>query len=176
MAEKMEIFETIKTRRSAREYKPDDVADDLIKRVIDAARWSPSAANAQPVEFVIVKDGERRKKIANLCGHGAFIADAPVAIVACVDVKRSERKLGGIGRELCIHDCAASMQNLLLSAHALGLGTCWVGVFNEKKLKELIGIPEHVRIVAITPLGYPEKVPKTPERRELGDIMHKESW
>jgi len=171
----LELFEAIFGRRSIRAFKKDAVPEDYLLKLIDAARFAPSAGNLQPWEFVIVESVEGRKALAKAALNQTFIFEAPVAIVVCANEARSRRYYGERGAKLyCIQDTAAAIQNLLLSAYALGLGACWVGAFNEVEVAKIIGADGNVRPIAIIPIGFPLEKPYPPSRRSLKEIIHKE--
>jgi len=173
----VELFEAIKGRRSIRRFQEKDVPYELVMKLIDAARWAPSAGNVQPWEFVVVRDPGLKKALARAALNQMFIAQAPVVIVVCADEIRSGSVYGPRGATLyCIQDTAAATQNMLLAAHALGLGACWVGAFNEEEVRRVLGIPPGVRPVAIVPIGYPAESPSPPRRRELGEIIHHDGF
>ncbi len=164
---------TIRLRRSVRRYRPDPVPRELIERVMDAARWAPSAVNMQPWQFVVLTDPERRRALAKSTGIAgvvlqSHVAEAPVLIALCGDERRSS---------WYIHDCCLASQNLMLAATALGLGTCWIGLFDEAKVWQALGLPEGMRVVGLITLGYPlhEYQPPTP-RLPLDSIVHWESF
>ena len=171
----MDVFETIKRRRSIRAFKNIDVPKETIEKLIDAARWAPSAGNIQPWEFIIVRNPEIKRKLAEAALNQTFIEEAPVVIVVCADCERSSRGYGSRGATLyCIQDTAAAIQNIHLAATALGLGTCWIGAFREEPVKKLLKIPDGVRPVAIIPVGYPAEQPSPRPRRPLNEIVHYE--
>ena len=173
----MDVFEAISLRRSVRAYRSDDVPDEFIARIIDAARHAPSAGNIQPWEFIVIRKPEIKSRLAEAALYQNFIEEAPVVIVVCADQIRSSRGYGSRGASLyCIQDTAAAIENLLLAACALGLGTCWVGAFNEDKVKSVLRIPEGVRPVAIIPVGYPAEKPQKRYRRPLKEIIHYETF
>lgn len=173
----MEVIEIIKRRRSIRRYKPDPVPDSDIMTILEAARWAPSAGNLQPWEFVVVKDGNKRVELAKAAYRQGWIAEAPVIIVVCAAIERTARYYGERGASLyCIQDTAAATQNILLSACALGYGTCWVGAFNEDRVRKILGLPGGVRPVALVTLGKPAELPSPPPRRPLDSIVHLNSW
>jgi len=168
----MELSEVIKGRRSIRAFKQQDVPEEAVEKLIDAARHAPSAGNIQPWEFVIARKPDTKKKLAQ-AAHQAFVEEAPVVIVVCADEKRSSRGYGKRGEKLyCIQDTAAATQNILLTAYSLGLGTCWVGAFNEKEAKKVLRTPSGMRPVAMIPVGYPNKTPSERDRRPLSQIIH----
>ncbi len=169
----MEVFEAIKTRRSVRAFTKQDVPNEVVLKLIDAARWAPSAGNIQPWEFVIVRNPDVKRKLAAAALHQTFIEEAPVVVVVCADQFRSERGYGSRGAGLyCLQDTAAATQNLLLAAHALGLGACWVGAFYEREVSEALKVPKGVRPVAILPIGHPAESPSPRPRRPLSEIVH----
>lgn len=173
----MDVFEAIKGRRSVRAYASREVSDETVERLIDAARWAPSAGNVQPWEFIIVRSSEIKRKLAAAALNQTFIEEAPVVIVVCADKQRSAQAYGSRGASLyCIQDTAAAIQNLHLAAYALGLGTCWVGAFREDQATEALGLPLHIRPVAIIPVGYPAEKPKPRPRRSLEEIIHRETF
>ncbi len=173
----MEVMEAIKGRRSIRHYLDREVSDELILELLDAARWAPSAGNLQPWEFVLVRDPARKRDIARAALNQMFIAEAPAVIVVCADTFRSASIYGTRGATLyCLQDTAAAIQNMLLAAHARGLGTCWVGAFREADVGRLIRAPAGVRPVAIVPVGYPAERPRPPPRRSVREILHHETF
>jgi nitroreductase len=150
----MELMEAIRKRRSIWRYKPDPVQEKDITHVLEAARLAPSWSNAQSYHFVVVTDEHVRRKVAE-AGMG-WIVEAPVIIVACSD----PAKAGAKGDQLYyLVDVGIALEHLMLAATELGLGTCWVGVFDEAMVKEALGVPEDIRVVASTPLGYPDEAP-----------------
>lgn len=173
----MEVFEAIKGRRSIRAFKAADVPAETVEKLIDAARWAPSAGNIQPWEFIVVRNREIKRKLAKAALGQSFIEEAPVVIVVCADEERSARGYGVRGRTLyCIQDTAAAIQNIHLAAYALGLGTCWVGAFREDEAREALKIPEGIRPVALIPVGYPAETPSPRGRRPLKQIIHYETF
>jgi nitroreductase len=173
----MELSEAIKGRKSIRAFKKQDAPEEIVEKLIDAATWAPSAGNIQPWEFVIVRKPAIKKKLAQAALNQPFIEEAPVVIVVCADEKRSSMGYGVRGGTLyCIQDTAAATQNILLTAYSLGLGTCWVGAFNEDEAKKAVNAPEGIRPVAIIPVGYANEAPSQRDRRPISQIMHHESF
>ena len=172
----MDVFEAIQKRRSVRSYKPTPVPDEKLRKVLEAARLAPSAGNFQPWHFIVVMDSDKRKKIARGCRFGHFLAESPVVIVGCGNQRSSPRWHA-------IDTCIA-MENLVLAATGEGLGTCWIGTFNEKEIREMLKIPSHLKVVALLALGYPrEKLDILAKvshlirpRRKLGKIVHLEEY
>jgi nitroreductase len=173
----MDFYDVIKTRRSARQYRPDPIPKDVLNRVLHAARLAPSGSNRQPTRYVLVEDQEARKQLAELCHNQRFIAEAPVVIVACGGKIPSNRG-GYMGRYSMLVDVAIAVDHLTLAARAEGLGTCWIGAFDNAAIKDSLGVPEEVQVVAITPLGYPQGDPfkETQDRLPLSELVCKERW
>jgi nitroreductase len=173
----LDLFKAIKQRRSVRAYTREDVSEEEVKKLIEAARWAPSAGNIQPWRFVIVRDVEVKRKLAEAALNQTFIEEAPVVIVVCADEVRSSRGYGNRGATLyCIQDTAVATQNILLAAHALGLGTCWVGAFREELVKKALNAPMNMRPAAIIPVGHAAERPRAPSRRSLEEIVHHETF
>lgn len=173
----MDIFEVIRTRRSIRKYRNDPVSDEDLRKILDAARWAPSAGNRQSWEFVVVRDPERKVALARAALGQMFITEAPVVIVVGANVQRSSSRYGERGATLyCIQDTAAAIMNLMLAAHALGYGTCWIGAFRDEEVAKVVGFPSHIRPVAIIPLGRPGEKPSPTPRLPLEEIVHAESY
>jgi len=167
----MDFHEVIRTRRSIRSYKPDPIPEETLNRVLDAARIAPSGSNRQPWKFIVVKDEMLRRRLASACNEQSFIAEAPIAIVACgYDIQRNR---GGYMREMSmLVDVSIAFTHLILAARAEGLGTCWIGAFNNDEVKKLLSITGDFNVVAVTPLGYPKisKFAEPSERKSLEEV------
>ena len=173
----MDIIEVIRTRRSIRSFKPDPIPKEDLMKILEAAIWAPSAGNCQPWEFIVVTREDLKRSIAFAALGQMWIAEAPVVVVVCANISRSERRYGERGRNLyVIQDTAAAIQNMLLTAHALGYGTCWVGAFNESAVMKALNIPKGVRPIAIIPIGKPAESPLPSSRRPLEEVLHWESY
>ena len=145
----MNVFEVIQKRSSVRSYESTQVPDDKLKAILEAARLAPSAGNIQPWHFIVVLDAYKRRRIAKGCRYGRFLAESPVVIVGCGDPKASPRWYA------C--DTCIAMENIVLAATDEGLGTCWIGAFNENAIREMLKIPSHLEIIALLALGYPRE-------------------
>jgi nitroreductase len=173
----LDVLEAIKERRSIRSFTDEKVSEEDVWRLIDAARWAPSAGNIQPWAFVIVKDPEIKRKLSNAALNQALIQKAPVVIVVCADVIRSSRGYGSRGEQLySIQDTAAATENILLAAQELGLATCWIGAFNNKEVAKAVKAPKNMKPVAIVPVGYPAVKPVTPHKRSVNEIVRYETF
>jgi len=173
----MDVFDAIKGRRSVREFKPDPVDDKDLEKILDAGKSAPSAGNCQPWEFVVVKDGATKQKLVSAALGQSFIAKAPVVVVACANIPRTSSRYGRRGAELyCIQDTAAAVQNILLTAYALGYGTCWVGAFDEESAAKAVKTPPDVRPLAIIPIGRPAEKPTPTLRLPLKKIVRENTF
>jgi len=173
----MDLFDAIKNRRSIRTFKSDPVPETLLKEILEAAQWAPSAGNCQARGFIIVKNPEIKRRLCEAALEQSFIEEAPVDIVVCANEERSAAVYGGRGRNLyCILDAAAAVQNILLAAHALGLGTCWVGAYSDEEVAKALDLPEWIKPIAIIPIGYPAEKPSPPRRIPLESLVYREHY
>lgn len=166
----MDVFDAIQNRRSVRKYRKDPVEDEKIIKCLEAARWAPSASNRQPWHFIVVKNENTRKKLADLHAYGRFMKESPVVIIVLCDPKNHPKYY--------MYDPCIATQNLLLAAYAQGLGTCWMGMVNvdfEEDMKELLDIPKSMRILCCVSMGYPAETP-TSTRKKLAEIVSYETY
>ncbi|HEX9913460.1 MAG TPA: nitroreductase family protein [Candidatus Bathyarchaeia archaeon] len=152
----MEFYEVVETRRSIRSFRADPVPQASLQRVLEAVRIAPSGSNRQPWKFYVVKDSDKRRRVAEACRGQTWIAGAPVVIVAA-GWKIPFNRGGYMGEMGFIMDVSIAFTHLVLAARAEGLGTCWIGDFDNSKVKEALGLPGDQHVVAVTPLGYPDK-------------------
>ena len=152
----MEFYQVIKTRRSIRSYKKNEIPEDSMFRVLEAARIAPSGHNRQLWKFYIVKNEQRKKGIAEACDEQMWIADAPAVIVA-VGYHIPFSRGGYMGDMTFMMDVSIAFTQLVLAARAEGLGTCWIGAFSNDKVKAAMGLPVDENVVAVTPIGYPAR-------------------
>src|ERR1035437_8640030 len=150
----MDVLEAIKTRRSVRAYVDRAIPPEVMDRMKQALRMAPSACNIQPWHFVLVRNTATREKIGQAAHEQTWIAQAPVIVVACGLPVKAYKGMGGYGNSVDV-DLAIALDHLTLAAAAEGLGTCWIGAFDEAQVKVLLGISHHVKVVAMIPLGYP---------------------
>ncbi|UCD30471.1 MAG: nitroreductase family protein [Planctomycetota bacterium] len=150
----MDVMQAIKTRRSVRAYSSKPIPTDVMQRMRQALRYAPSACNIQPWHFILVTDSDLRRKVAQASRDQMWMADAPVIVVACAYPEHAYKYMGGYGNSADL-DAAIALDHLTLAAVVEGLGTCWIGAFSEPQVKKLLKVPEQVKIVAMTPLGYP---------------------
>ncbi|MEM3542479.1 MAG: nitroreductase family protein [Candidatus Methanomethylicia archaeon] len=172
------IIDVIKSRRSIRRFKRDEKIprEDLMK-ILEASIYAPSAGNRQPWEYIIIEKEDLKRKIAEAAYNQMWITEAPTVIVVCANENRSALRYGERGRTLyCIQDTAAAIQNILLTAHSMGYGTCWVGAFDEEEVRRILDIPIGVRPVAIIPIGKPNEKPSMPPRIPLEKLLHYDKY
>ena len=174
----MEVMKAIKTRRSIRRYKTTAVDDKTVDLVLEAARWAPSWANTQCWRFIVVRNSSIKAELAEtLIENPAAdaVRNAPVVIVACAELGKSGYYKGKAATDKVdwwfMFDVALAMQNLVLAAHSLGLGTVYVGLFNAKRVADILAVSQGFEVVVMTPLGYPDEEPKVRPRKELFEIV-----
>jgi len=174
----MDLMEAIKRRRSIRKYKPDPVPEETLRTLMEAVRWAPSWANTQCWEVIVVKDPKIKSELATALPNTnpalSSMTEAPLIIVLCGKKGISGFKKGQaatIKGDWLMFDTGLAMQNLCLAAHALGLGTVVVGMFDHKKAEEILGLPQNVEVVAMTPLGYRAAEGGNPKRKELSEFV-----
>lgn len=172
----MDCIEAINKRRSIRKFKNIDIGKDSIDILLNAAQAAPSAGNAQGRDFIIVSDITTKRRLVEAARNQHFIASAPIVIVAVANIKRSSSRYGTRGELYAVQDATVSTMNIILAATNIGLGTCWIGAFDEEIVKNILGIPEKERPIAMIPIGYPDESPIMPQRMSLDQIIHRERW
>jgi nitroreductase len=171
----MDFYQTVAARRSVRAYRPDPVPDDVFNRVMDAARLAPSAKNIQPWKFIIVRDEKLRVELAVACNNQQYLAQAPIVICGCAMESICYRGMGGYWNSWAV-DLSIALEHIMLAAVAEGLGTCWIGSFKEAEVRRLLQVPEDIKIVALTPIGYPAQETKARPRKTLSEITCNERY
>lgn len=157
----------IKTRRSIRKFKPDQIPDNLIDQILEAGRWAPSGQNNQPWRFAVVRDRELVKEISQLTRYKRIVLGAQALIPVFLDtatIYHREKDIQGIG---------ACLQNMLLEIHSLGLGAVWLGeiIKSNNQIKQLLGLPQELELMAVIAMGYPEENPAATKRKELKELI-----
>ena len=164
----MNSIDAIKTRKSVRAYLDKPVEDEKLNAILEAGRLAPSASNRQEWRFVIVREFETRKKLAVIAGGQTFIGEAPVLIVACAETDGHVMRCGQLSYPI---DVAIALDHMSLAAVELGLGSCWIGLFDEIKVKEILHIPNEVRVVELMPLGYPADPSVIAKKRDQRQLL-----
>lgn len=166
----LEFLGLVKKRRSIRKYKPDPIPKEKLDYVLEATRMAPSWGNRQCWRFVVVADPAKRKAIA----ARDWIAGAPAIVVGCADPNMSGNRFD---QPYYMLDVGIAMEHLILAAAEVGLGTCWIGdQFDEDTVKQVLDIPQGIRVVALTPLGYPDEAPAAKDRKGIGEIVKHDKW
>lgn len=166
----MDVAEAIRTRRSIRKYKSAPIPEEPLLRVLNAARLAPSAENLQPWKFIVVRDEDLKRQLIGACNNQKWIAEAPVIIAACGLLEDARARVGGYMDSIFM-DVAVALTHASLEAASEGLGTCWITAFSEERVKSILSIPPDVRVVALTPLGYPDEIPEPIGRKHFSQIV-----
>lgn len=160
-------MEILLSRRSIRTFKNEIVDDETVYKILKAAHFAPSSWNRQPWRFIIIKNKETLKKLAEILPYGKFLSRVPMAIAILSSEKESD---------LWLVDGSAATENLMLAGTYYGLGTCWIAESDNDEIKKILNVPNDFHIITITPLGYPQIVPKPPERKKLEDLVYNEKF
>jgi nitroreductase len=157
----MEVFEAIKSRRSIRKYKNELITEEKIGKLLEAARLAPSAANKQNWKFIVISNDVIKKRLVAACNNQSFVSTASHIITGVVDPALKWHQV----------DLAIAFEHIVLEAVELGLGTCWIGAFNEEDVKKILNIPQDKKVVALLTVGYPDELPSTRPRKEIKEIV-----
>ncbi len=178
-----EFSEVIRGRRSVRNFEDKPVPDQVLEQVLEAVMWSPSWANTQCWEVVVVKDPARKERLQQTLAKGnpatKAMTAAPVVLVLCGRLGTSGFYKGQVTTKFgdwYMFDLGIACQSICLAAHDQGLGTVVVGLFDHDQAKQVLGVPEGCELVAMIPLGYPSKVPSAPKRRPVSEFTHQENY
>jgi nitroreductase len=169
----MDVLETIAARYSVRAYRDEPVAEEMLQKVLEAARLAPTAANRQPFRLLVLHTRGREAEIARIYQRPWFTQAPLVLGMVAVPSEAWKRMDGKLYDEV---DATIAMDHLILAAASLGLGTCWVAAFDPAAAREVLGLPSDVEPIAFTPLGYPADQPRTKSRRPLTDLVKYERW
>jgi nitroreductase len=178
----VELMDIIKGRRSIRKYQDKEVSESSLNKILESVQWSPSWANTQSWEVIVVKDPAIKEQLqGTLIKNPATKAmvQAPVILVLCGKLKSSGYYNGQVSTKFgdwFMFDLGIATQNMCLTAYDLGLGTVIVGLFDHNKVKEILGVPEDYEVVTMIPLGYPAKDPEAPKRRAINEFTHYEKF
>jgi nitroreductase len=171
----MDVMEAIRTRRSIRKYLPEPVSAAALATVLEAARLAPTACNNQPIRVIVVKDAGLREKLIGACKGQKFVGEAPVVLVGCGLEADSYPQQAGWMNTFAI-DTAIVFDHITLAATSVGLGTCWIGAFDEGAVREVLGIPANWRVVCLAPLGTPAETPDARPRKPLTELVSEDGW
>jgi nitroreductase len=169
----MDVFEAITQRKSIRKYKDKEIEKEKLIKVLESARIAPSASNRQEWKFIVVKDENTRNKLVSAAHDQKFVGQAPVTIVAC---STESERIMPCGQHAYTVDLSIAVSFMMLEATELGLGTCWLGAFDEEAVKEILGIPSDIRVPAMFTLGYADENPVARPRKALKDIVSHEKY
>jgi len=158
------IVDSILSRRSVRKYEKKEISQEVVNQILEAGRQAPSAVNKQPIRFVVVKDGEITKDFSSAL-FNRFVKDAPMVIVGCADVKSL------LTGKWAIIDTTIALQNMVIAAWSLGVGSCWIGAFNEEKIKQLLKIPQKWKVAALVTFGYPAEESKPKKKKAFEELF-----
>jgi len=168
----MDLMQAVRARRSIRNFLDKSVEEEKLLAVLEAGRLAPSAKNMQDWRFIVVRDSATRQRLAGAARDQQFVGQAPVVIAAC----GTSDLVMTCGQPAYAIDVAIALDHMTLAAASLGLGTCWIGAFYEEKVKEILGVPQEIRVVALLPLGYPAEQPGPRPRKTLDEIVAWEHW
>jgi nitroreductase len=164
------LLTLLKTRRSIRRYLPDPVPDEMVEQLLEAGRWAPSASNRQPWDFIVVRDEEVRRQVAQHAAYyfirWAHVGEAPLLIVLCGDSRNR------VYRQFLHEDIGLAGSQMMLQAKALGLGTCWIGGLERKEIAAILKVPDTLEVVGLLTVGFPAEDPPPPPRKTLAEIVH----
>jgi len=169
----MALLKQIKQRYSVRSYQNRNVEKEKLETVLEAGRMAPSARNIQQWRFVVVQDAELRKKLVPAANNQSFVAEAPVIIACCGIDTDYVMRCGQLAYPI---DVAIAIDHMTLQAVEEGLGTCWIGSFQEDQVKSILGIPGEARVVELLTLGYPNDSPVTKSRVPLDQVVSYDRW
>lgn len=158
----MGLVDTVLSRRSIRKYEQKEIPTEVLDKILEAGRMAPSAGNKQPWHFIVITDDEKKRELSKGL-FSRFLKDAPVTIVGCAHKDRIAGRWSKIST-------AIALQNMVIAAWAMGIGSCWIGAFNEDKVRKLLDIPENWNVVALIPFGYPAKVPGPKRKKSIEKI------
>ena len=165
----MNCVEKMLSRRSIRKYKDESISDDALRNILEAGRLAPSAVNSQPWHFLVLRDQEA-KEACSLGGYNKFTGEADFVIVGLY--KPSEAMM----ERLSLMDVTIALQNMVVAAWMQGVGSCWIGAWDDRKLKDTLNLPDDSRIVGLVTFGIPDDKPAQPSKKALNAIIHFDKW
>ncbi|MFP4193721.1 MAG: nitroreductase family protein [Desulfobacterales bacterium] len=178
-----EVIKSIKERRTVRNFEDKPISDDVLQTVLEAIQWAPSWANTQCWEVVVVKDQDVKARLQEVIPKGnparKSVTEAPVVLALCARLKESGYYKGEAATKFgdwFMFDLGLACQNLSIAAHALGLGSVIMGLFDHDKVAEPLNVPQGYEFVTLIPIGYPSKIPSAPKRRALEEFVRENSF
>ena len=169
----MDLYEAIKSRYSVRSYLNKPVEQEKLDRVLEAARMAPSGSNRQSWRFVVVREAETRRKLVRACSDQTFVGQAPVVIAAVGLTPDRVMSCDVPGDPV---DVAIALEHVALASTAEGLGTCWIGAFNQDQVRALLGIPADAKVIGVMTLGYPADHPRPKTRKPVKELVSYDRW
>ena len=163
---RMDVITAIQRRRSIRKYKNAELPKELLMEILEVARLAPSGANRQPWQLVVVTDAEKRKALVPICKDQKFVGECSVFIAGIDDPTQKWARV----------DVAIALEHIALAAVSKGLGTCWIGAFDQEKMQAALGVPKGFVITAGMTLGYPDEAPEARTRKTMSELVHWESY
>ena len=165
--EKMDVYECIRSRRTVREFKPAPVPDEIVHKILQAARWAPSSSNSQPWHFIVVENRDTLRQLGALVRTGSYVAQAPLVVVVAIEKT-----------QFAVSDASRAIQSMILTAWSAGIGSNWVGFLGMIEVKSLLGIPDALEVLAILPFGYPAQAigQGKKQRKSLSEVAHRERF
>jgi len=169
----LSVLDVIKARGSIRSYKDKPIPKQALLDILEAARMAQSADNRQPWEFIVLTDPATKKRLVQAAGNQAFVGEA-AAVIVCLANPEESASVGPF--EGFLIDLAIAIENMALTAWDLGIGSCWIGAYDEEKVKELLDVSRNLRVVSLLTLGYPDEEPGPKYRKDLDEIVHYEKY
>jgi nitroreductase len=163
-AKSMSLVDVVSSRRSIRRYEKREIPKDVLDKILEAGRQAPSAANRQPFHFIVVTNQELRKELSRGL-FNRFIQDSAVAVVGCANTSEI------LTAKWAVVDTSIALQNMVIEAWALGIGSCWIGDFKEDNVKQLLEIPDRWKVVALVSFGYPAEQPQPRKKKPIEELV-----
>lgn len=171
----MELNKCLKERRSIRKFLDKELKWENLVKILDAGKYAPSSGNIQNWIFIVIKNKEQKRKLADACRQD-FVSDANCLIVVCSREDRIAKLYGKRGEKYSMQNCAAAVQNMLLEAYSLGVGSCWVGAFDDDKVSRIVDLEKDITPQAIVILGYSKEEKREAKRNNLENLVFFEKY
>ena len=171
----MSFLDLARSRCSIRGFKPDPIPEELLNKILQAGQLAPSAKNLQPYHFIVVRDPATLKDLSQAY-PAPFFKEAPLVIAICSEPRKGWTRDAYDGKNHCEIDVAIAVDHMTLLIEELGLGACWVVAFNPEKVRETLGLPEHIDPVVLLPIGFPNAKGREKTRKSLSDLVRYDHW